>query len=369
MEMLRYNESLMKKRRIDLTALALLLLLALSSCSSAVEAAYFPGLSNVSSAMVTLDPNAPATATPFMPLLPTRTPIPVATSTPTLTPTATPLLPWGSFAPPAEPSAIEIHPPIEAFDQADNVVNIAVLGSDQRPDEYGHRTDVLMIVSLDPNTNQVTMLSIPRDLYVYLPGWRVDRINTADAYGGPEMVHDTLLYNFGIDVDHWVRINFYGFTTAIDALGGITVQVTGNLYDECGGIWWRYSPGTYNMDGFQALCYVRMRKNSSDFDRLRREQEVIQAIFNRFTSLDGLSRVPELYNQFQTYVQTDITVDDLLPFLPLAASVASDTSRIHHYTVDPTMASLWRVPYSGSSVLLPNWDTLEAMLEAAFGPQ
>jgi len=359
----------MNNRRKLRSGVLLVLLLALTSCSSAVEAAYFPGLSQVSEAIATTDPNATATPTPFMPLLPTQTPIPVATATPTPTPTATLPLPWGSFAPPAEPSAIEIHPPVEAFQQEDNVINIAVLGSDQRPDDYGHRTDVLMIVSLDPNTNQVTMLSIPRDLYVYIPGWRVDRINTADAYGGPDMVRDTLLYNFGIEIDHWVRINFYGFTTAIDALGGVNVQVTGNLYDECGGIWWSYSPGTYHMDGFQALCYVRMRKNSSDFDRLRREQEIVQAIFNRFASLDGLSRVPELYNQFQTYVQTDITVDDLLPLIPMAAAVASDTSHIQHYTVDPTMASLWRVPYSGSSVLLPNWDKLEAMLDAAFGPR
>ncbi|MBN2555890.1 MAG: LCP family protein [Anaerolineales bacterium] len=356
------------KKQNPATMIVLLLLLALTSCSNAVEAAYFPGLQIADGPIATANPYASATPTPFMPNLPTATPVPAATATPTLTPTATLPLPWGSFAPPVEPSAIEIHAPAQPFEQEDNVVNIVILGSDQRPDDYGHRTDVMMIVSLDPNTNDVTMLSIPRDLYVYIPGWRVDRINTADAYGGSDMVRDTLLYNFGIEIDHWVELNFYGFTAAIDTLGGINVQSTANLYDECGGIWWSYGPGTYYMDGFQALCYVRMRKNSSDFDRLRREQEVVQAIFNRFASLDGLSRVPELYNQFQNYVQTDMTLEDFLPLIPMAATVATDTSHIHHYSVDPNMASLWRVPYSGSSVLLPNWERLNAMLAEAFGP-
>ena len=120
------------------------------------------------------------------------------------------------------------------------------------------------------------------------------------------------------------------------------------------------------MDGFTALCYTRMRKSSSDFDRLRRQQEVVLAIFNKAVSLDALSRLPELYNAYVSLVDTDAGLDDLLPLLSLAAQVAGDSSRIHRYSIDTTMAIGWRVPYSGASVQLPVRDAILSMLADAF---
>jgi LCP family protein required for cell wall assembly len=225
----------------------------------------------------------------------------------------------------------------------------------------------MMLVSLDLEAGTATLLSFPRDLYVFIPGWRVDRINVADAYGGPERVAQTILYNFGIEVDHTVMINFYGFKQVVDALGGIDVKVEAYLYDECGRRDWSYSPGrTYHMDGFAALCYVRMRKTTGDFDRLRRQQETMLAIFNKMLTLEGLTRVPDLYAQFRSYVETDISVEDTLRLLPLATKLAADPDRIHRYSIDPTMASQWRVPYSGASVLLPDWEAIEPMLHEIF---
>ena len=120
------------------------------------------------------------------------------------------------------------------------------------------------------------------------------------------------------------------------------------------------------MDGFTALCYVRMRKTSGDFDRLRRQQETMMAIFNKTLTLEGLSRVPDLYAQFRSYVETDITVEDALRLLPLATKLAAEPDRIHRYSIDPTMASLWRVPYSGASVVLPDWEAIKPMLHEIF---
>ncbi len=318
-------------------------------------------------ALVTAAPDATGTPTPFLPQPRTATPLPTAPFTPTPLATATPLNPWGDFPAPSEPSAIEIPRPMEPVRFADGVVNIVLLGSDQRPYQAGHRTDTMMVVSLNPQAGTVTLLSIPRDLYVYIPGWRVDRINVADARGGPDLVKQTILYNLGIRIDHWARVNFSGFVAAVDALGGIDVQVTGYLRDECGGTWYTFHPGTtVHMDGWTALCYVRMRKASGDFDRLRRQQEVIQALFNRVVSLDGLSRVPELYAQFGRLVETDLTLDTLLPLVPLAVTVSTNPSAIRHYALDSTMATMWRVPYSGASVLLPVRDAILSLLRAAF---
>lgn len=318
--------------------------------------------------LVTADPLATPTPTAFIPLVPTTTPEAPLTPEPTPIPTVDFSRPWGDFPGPVEPSALEIPPPAPRLNLPPEVVNVVLLGSDARPYEGGYRTDVIMILSLDPTRGRATVISIPRDLYVYIPGWRIDRINTADPRGKFDMLSLTILYNFGIPVHHWARVNFQGFVAAVDALGGIDVQVTRYVQDRCGDVVYTYAPGVYHMDGWTALCYVRMRKFTSDFDRLRREQEVIEAIFRKVVSLDGLSRVPELYNQFRNTVQTDMTLEDLLPLVPLAATLAQDPGRIQHITIDQSMATPWRVPYSGAAVLLPDRERILATLRAALEP-
>jgi len=341
--------------------LILILSVCLSGCSGLAGGVLAPGIT-----LVTADPNAAATPTAFMPLFPTETPIPTATAAPGPAATPTPINPWGSYAGPAEPSAIEIPPPMPEIPQNDGTVNIVLLGSDIRPNDGGWRTDTILIVSLDPSAGRVRMISAPRDLYVYIPGWRVDRINVADVHGGFDMLAQTIEYNFGIPIDHMMRIDFSGFKQLVDTLGGLDVNSTGYLNDECGGKWWSYGIGTYHMGGYEALCYVRMRKTSSDYDRLRREQEVLLAIADRLASLDGLSRIPELYQQFHALVKTDLEVNDLLPLVPLATTLAADRSRITLHRVDSTLTTSWLVPYSGANVLLPNREAILAMLQAAF---
>jgi LCP family protein required for cell wall assembly len=249
---------------------------------------------------------------------------------------------------------------------APGTFNIVLLGSDARPDVGGYRTDTMMVVSVDPKADTVTMLSFPRDLYVYIPGWRMDRINTADVHGGFEMTRQTILYNFGIELDAWARVSFNGFTSAIDILGGISVQSTGYLQDECGGVIRTYGAGTYHMDGFEALCYVRMRKTTGDFDRMRRQQEVVRAIFSKVLSINGLARIPELYNQFYNSLRTDVHVIDLIPLIPTAGQVGLDPNRVRHFSVNRDMADFWRTP-GGASVLLPDREAVRAMLTEAFG--
>jgi LCP family protein required for cell wall assembly len=309
----------------------------------------------------------PATRTPFAPAPPTE--MSASTPTPDLPPASpTPSNPWGDFPGPIEQSAIEIPPPVPEFRQSETTINLILLGTDTRPGETVGRTDTMMLVLLDPVGGTATLISIPRDLYVYLPGFRVDRINTAEARGGTDMLYQTILYNFGIRLDHWARANFSGFITAVDTLGGLDVEVTGYTADECGGTWLTFGPGVHHMNGFTALCYVRVRKASSDFDRLRRQQEVIHAMFSRILSLDGLSRVPDLYAQFGSLAQTDMVLDNILQLVPLATRLASDPTRLRQFSIDSTMATGWRVPYSGASVLLPNREAIQTMLQEAVAP-
>jgi polyisoprenyl-teichoic acid--peptidoglycan teichoic acid transferase len=337
-----------------------LLLLSIPLIGCIVPAAVQPALTG-------LDASASPTRTPFAPAAPTDSlPSTATPAAPTASPT--PSNPWGNFAGPIEQSAIEIPPPVPEAQQPQTTVNLILLGTDTRPTETVGRTDTMMIVILDPVGGTATLISIPRDLYVYLPGFRVDRINTAEARGGTEMLTQTILYNFGIPLDHWARTNFTSFMTAVDLLGGLDVQAGGYTSDECGGNYLTFGPGVHHMNGFTALCYVRMRKASSDYDRLRRQQEVLNAMFSRILSLDGLARVPDLYAQFGSLVQTDMQLGDLLPLVPLAARLATDPSRIHRFSVDTSMATGWRVPYSGASVQLPNREAIQAMLQQALNP-
>lgn len=269
---------------------------------------------------------------------------------------------WGGFPAPTLASAIEIPPPMPVIPSPEGVINILALGSDTRPGFGGGRTDTIIIISLDTKRDTVKMISVPRDLYVYIPGWKVNRINTADHHGGAKLVAMTVLYNLGIEIHHWARLSFNGFIQGIDTLGGIDIDNPQTVVDECDERPVNYPTGSLHMDGYSALCYARVRKTSSDFARTTRQQAVIKAVFNKVLSIGGIAKVPELYGQFNDLIETDMKLGDLLPLVPLAASVARDSSRIEGYTIDLSLVSNWRVPSSGAAVLLPNRDALETGL-------
>lgn len=308
---------------------------------------------------------------------------PIATPNPFATPTPTPFSPagllgeaplpihnpdgtWAGFPGPSEASAIEIPPPMPAIPVPEGTINILALGSDTRPGFYGSRTDTIMIISLDTANDKVRMISIPRDLYIYIPGWKVNRINTADQHGGPELVSMAILYNLGIEVHYWARLSFNGFINGINTLGGIDIDVPATLVDECDEQPVRFAAGLNHMDGYTALCYARVRKTTSDFARTKRQQAVIRAVFNKVLSIGGITKAPQLYGQFSDMIETDMNLGNILPFVPLAATVARDSSRIEGYTIDLTMVSNWRVPSSGAAVLLPNREALLNGLTAIF---
>ncbi|MGD8555062.1 MAG: LCP family protein [Anaerolineales bacterium] len=320
-----------------------------------------------SAPLATEDPLAPSTATPFQPLDPTGIPTKTYTPTPDSTPTNTPPPPWGSYPAPIVAAPTQIPYPMPTIHFPSYVVNIVLLGSDARTNPRGGRTDTIIIVSLDAAAGTATMLSVPRDLYVYIPGWTMNRINTAFARGGFSLLALTLRYNLGIRVDHWVKINLEGFVAVIDTLGGIDVNVGRSLSDRCQDRDYSFSPGLHHMDGRTALCYVRMRKTTSDFDRLRRQQEVIQAVFNKVLSVDGLSRVPELFSQFSALIQTSMNLGDILPLVPLAAKIGANPNGIRRYSITSNLTTSWRVPTSGASVQLPKRSAIQSMLQSAFG--
>jgi LCP family protein required for cell wall assembly len=324
--------------------------------------------------------NASPTPTPFQPVPPTPTYLPTNFPTSTPAPTDTPSAPpppeivegetrnWADYPGPVVWPDIAIPEPVGILSQPKGQVNILILGSDQRPDEGGFRTDAMILATLNPELGTVNLTSFPRDYYAYIPGWTVQRLNTAHAHGGFPLTQMTFEYNFGVRPDHYMMIGMNGFKEVIDSLGGIDVQVAQSLTD------WRNHYGYYtvnagdvHMDGETALWYARSRYSTSDLVRNQRQQEVLIAIFHKLLSLDAINRAPELYQSYSQNFSTDLSLEDVTPLLPLAAKLG-DGSGIHRYTIGSGQVYNW-INYSGAQVLMPIREAvIEVMRQALNSP-
>jgi polyisoprenyl-teichoic acid--peptidoglycan teichoic acid transferase len=336
------------------------------------------------SLLVQAQPGAAPTATPFMPLPPTPTYIPTSfpTSVPTVTPTpeimaglpASPGIPyliyktWEDYPGPTIWPDINLPGPVGLLPQPPGQVNIMLLGSDERRNEGGFRTDTMLLVTINTIDGTANITSFPRDLYVYIPGWTVQRMNTAHARGGFPLLALTMEYNFGVRPDYFVMVNFWSFSDIIDQLGGIEVQVAVGLTDHRDDFG-RYSvpAGTVSMDGETALWYVRSRYSTSDFERTQRQQEVVKAVLTKMLSLNAITQAPQLYEIYRKNVTTNLTLEDITPLLPTAARL-SDSERIQQYFISRQQVTAWRNT-QGSQVLLPNREAVvEVMRKALNSP-
>lgn len=345
----------------------------------------------------------PPTQAPFRPQLPSAAPRSVtslpaltsaatSTSPPVLTPTASPVpvpspnsqvlvsLPQPT---PVWPGDEAIPTPFPLLSPPDTV-NFLLAGADKRP-KSSFRTDSLIVVSIRPHQRSVSLLSIPRDLYVYIPGVGQNRVNTVYQHGelagipggGPALLKATFLYNLGLRIDHLALVDFNGFRRIVDTLGGIDLPLAcpytdWHIIDPNRPVdnldnWELFTlgPGRVHMDGDLALWYARSRLKSSDFDRSRRQQEVIRAIYARALRVDALPRLPELFTQTQASLTTDLTLPDLLALAPLARNL--DAPHIRSYYLGRKQVTAWQSP-TGASVLLPKDLELRTLIEAAMAP-
>lgn len=217
-------------------------------------------------------------------------------------------------------------------------LSFVVLGMDSRPETGSMNTDVMIVAVANPETKKVTMVSIPRDTRVKIPGYRdYHKINSVYANGeadrrkaernnkiptedGVSLTKKTLSEILGIPIDHYVAIDFDGFKAVIDELGGVEVNVDRKLvYDDpTDNTHINLNPGVQTLNGEQALGYVRHRHDnrgtkyySSDFDRNRRQQEVIRAIVDKAGSLEGLTKVFTVMDVGAKHIHTDLSKDQI----------------------------------------------------------
>ena len=340
--------------RNKLPFILLVLLGLISACNFPVGA---PAAVSMSQDFLFVPVNATATATPFQPLPPTAVFLPTATPIP---PTPTPK-PVGQYE--SEPGTTRAG----LIPQPKGQINVLLLGSDQRRGWGGFRTDVILLLTINPADNSVNLTSFPRDLYVQIPGYQASRINTAFAKGGFETIADTFEYNLGVRPDYYALINFWSFVEVVNSLGGIDVYASQPLSEYTANGWFNIPAGLNHMDGDTALYYSRSRYSTSDFDRNRRQQEVITAIVDKMMNLYTIAKIPELYRIYSDNVTTNIKLRDVIPLIPVAARIKS-TDKIQHYYIGPPQVSSWRTP-TGAAVLLPKKDAvMEVMRKALNSP-
>lgn len=258
------------------------------------------------------------------------------------------------------------------------LVNILVLGSDQYAPTQAYRTDVILIVSVNWTTQTVNLLSIPRDLYVYIPGWGMDRINTAELHQTQTnqtnhrlgLLAETIEYNLGLRIDHIARIDFEGFEAVVDLFGGVTVPIDCPVsgYQPVGdGSWEPFTlePGLRILDGNMSLWYVRQRMDSSDFDRNRRQQIVLRALWRKVVTSNLAAQLPELWGALSQFVETDVTLDQALLYIPLLTNLNASKIESHFLGLDEV--NLGQSP-SGASVLFIDHEPLVRTLSYFLTP-
>jgi LCP family protein required for cell wall assembly len=225
----------------------------------------------------------------------------------------------------------------------------------------------MIIVSVDTANNIVRLLSIPRDLWVYVPGHGNNRINTADLWGelahkgdGPERVKQTIYQNLGIPIHYYVRVDFQGFIKIIDTVGGVDIDVDCPLADI------DLTAGIHHMNGQQALRYARSRKSTNDFDRSRRQRKVLLSLWEQGLTLDIIPKLPILWRTMADSFQTDLPLSQVINLAYVGTQLKPQ--RILSQAIGPSMVEGWITP-EGAAVLLPRQDRIKAFLEGFYAPR
>lgn len=269
------------------------------------------------------------------------------------------------------------------------LVNIALLGGDG---ELGGnsfaRTDTMIIVSLNIETGTVAMLSLPRDLFVYIPNGIMGRLNTAFGIGenidwspdgGFGLLRQTLFYNFGINIHYYASVNFSGFKSIIDHLGGVDIAVDCAYRD--------YYPvedfdpeasseenyemrildvGYYTFDGVDALWYARTRRYTDDFDRGRRQQQLLRGMWRKARTSGSLASLPALWAELTEIVDTNLPFDAMLGLLP--HFINFDLGSLDNFTLKRTYHTTPWQTLDGDYVQLPQYEPIARLLRDFYTP-
>ena len=208
----------------------------------------------------------------------------------------------------------------------DGVKNILLIGNDSRTEDESGRSDAMILISISSKTNSIHMTSILRDIYVDIPGYDGNRLNAAYAYGGPELLMETIEENFDIEVNRYMLVNFQAFANLVDAVGGVDLEVTNEEVQLINGYLVEYNQlegnpegtdyldtslsGNLHLNGPQALAYCRNRYIGSDFARTERQRKVLSAAMKK-APMALVTNGGELIDGLMTNITTNLTKSEL----------------------------------------------------------
>lgn len=264
-------------------------------------------------------------------------------------------------------------------------INILLMGTDARPeDTKPARTDTMMLLSLTPRDQTVGILSLPRDLWVPIPGQNMtSKINMAYVIGengnypggGAYLAMDTVSSFIGRPVDYYIRVNFSGFVQFIDLIGGIDITVPHTIHDQAyptadyGVELFHLEPGPQHLSGEVALKYVRTRNNDDDYGRARRQQQVIRAIANKVLSANMISallpKLPTLFYTMRSSIDTNIPMAKQLELAQYAGNAS--VNNIRQLVLDNRYGQETYTE-EGAWILLPNREMVSVALNRFFAP-
>lgn len=255
-------------------------------------------------------------------------------------------------------------------------LNILIIGVDSSPEGKRGRSDAMMLAQVNAESGSVRIASFLRDLYVSIPGAGSTRLNAAYYYGGEKLLKETLEKHFGVHIDRTVTVRFSTLIDVIDQLGGVEMEISPKELNHFNDIVMDYNrsyslsggtvkeAGTHLLNGKQALCYSRIRKIDSDFQRASRQQRVIAAMLDRISVLpkwDLLGLALKIIGK----LDTDLCLRDVMALMPMAARLKA--IEIQTVTV-PFEGAFTEETVNGMMVLKPDLAACKRRLKTFFSP-
>jgi LCP family protein required for cell wall assembly len=244
-------------------------------------------------------------------------------------------------------------------------VNLVFLGRDRDYDDRGRvmntlgRTDTILILALEKDLKQATLVSIPRDMLVRIPGHGSQKINAAHSLGGPALTMQTLRESLGIHVDHYALFKFEGFKKAVDAVGGVDIDVPKDMeyHDNWAHLHISLKKGWQHLDGAKAHGFVRFRHDRmGDLGRIERQQTLAKTLAKKMLSPSMVFKLPSLVNMVSECLETDMTEKQLLSLAFFMQKVKMDAIKTE------VLPGTWVSPY-----LVPQQSKSEEILARVFG--